>query len=120
VCVLELLLGRSDVDLDKGVLRFRHMKVGGELLYPMGEHLTGMLRKRMADDEPLRKDWLWPSPTSASGRTVEAKEKRSKGLPSPHEYRHLIRAVKPGTFALVRSCLASHASHRTSASSSGR
>jgi integrase len=52
-----------------------------------------MLRKRMADDEPLNSEWLWPSPTSASGRVVEAKEKKAKGLPSPHEYRHLNRTL---------------------------
>lgn len=88
-----LLLERDDVDLERRVLRFRHMKVGGELLYPMGERLTGIVRARMAADEPLRSKWLWPSPASASGRTVEAKEKKSKGLPSPHEYRHLNRTL---------------------------
>jgi Site-specific recombinase XerD len=88
-----LLLERDDVDLERRVLRFRHMKVGGEMLYPMGERLTEIVRGRMAADEPLRSKWLWPSPTSESGRTVEAKEKKSKGLPSPHEYRHLNRTL---------------------------
>jgi integrase len=88
-----LLLERRDVDLERRVLRFRHMKVGGELLYPMGERLAEMLRRRMDDDEPLKSGWLWPSPTSASGRTVEAKERSNKGLPSPHEYRHLNRTL---------------------------
>lgn len=88
-----LLLGRSDIDLEIGVLRFRHMKVGGEMLYPMGDYLRGMLRARMTTDEPLRSDWLWPSPTSESGRVVEAKERSSRGVPSPHEYRHLNRTL---------------------------
>jgi len=88
-----LLLERSDVDLESGVMLFRHMKVGGQMLYPMGERLTEILRNRMADDEPLRSDWLWPSPTSESGRVVEAKERSSRGLPSPHEYRHLNRTL---------------------------
>ncbi len=88
-----LLLEREDVDLEKRVLKFRHMKVGGEMLYPMGEHLTEMIRLRMEEDGPLNSRWLWPSPTSESGRTVEAKERSSKGLPSPHEYRHLNRTL---------------------------
>ncbi|MGA7676146.1 MAG: tyrosine-type recombinase/integrase [Rhizomicrobium sp.] len=88
-----LLLERDDVDLERRVLRFRHMKVGGEMLYPMGERLTEIIKARMAADEPLRSDWLWPSPASASGRVVEAKERSSRGVPSPHEYRHLNRTL---------------------------
>jgi integrase len=88
-----LLLERRDVDLEKRVLRFRHMKVGGEILYPIGEFLTQMLRDRMETDEPLRSVWLWPSVTSASGHTEEPKERSSKGIPSPHEYRHLNRTL---------------------------
>lgn len=88
-----LLLERRDVDLDGRTLRFRHMKVGGEIRYPMGRFLTEMLRQRMDADVPLRSRWLWPSPTSESGRTVEAKERSAKGLPSPHEYRHLNRTL---------------------------
>lgn len=88
-----LLLERRDVDLKKGVIRFRHMKVGGEILYPMGKFLTQMLRERMAADEPLRSVWLWPSATSASGHIEEPKERSSKGVPSPHEYRHLNRTL---------------------------
>jgi integrase len=79
-----LLLERRDVDLEKRLLRFRHMKVGGEVLYPMGEFLTELLRNRLDSDVPLNSEWLWPSPKSASGRTVEAAEDSSKGLPSPH------------------------------------
>jgi len=88
-----LALERRDVDLEKRVLRFRHMKVGGEVLYPMGEFLTEMLRARMESDVPLNSPWLWPSPNSESGRTVEAAECSSKGLPSPHQYRHLNRTL---------------------------
>jgi integrase len=88
-----LLLERRDVDLEKRVLRFRHMKVGGEVLYPMGEFLTQTLRERLEHDVPLNSKWLWPSPTSASGHTTEAAECKSKGLPSPHEYRHLNRTL---------------------------
>lgn len=88
-----LLLQRKDVDLTTATLRFRHMKVGGEMLYPMGEFLTKMLRERMKTDAPLNSEWLWPSPTSACGRTVEAKERSKKGVPSPHEYRHLNRTL---------------------------
>jgi integrase len=88
-----LALERRDVDLEKKVLRFRHMKVGGEVLYPMGEFLTDMLRARMDSDVPLNSQWLWPSPNSKSGRTVEAAECSSKGVPSPHQYRHLNRTL---------------------------
>jgi integrase len=88
-----LLLERRDVDLEKRVLRFRHMKVGGEILYPMGEFLTRMLRERLGEDLPFRSEWLWPSSSSASGRTVEPKERSIKGVPSPHEYRHLNRTL---------------------------
>ena len=88
-----LLLERDDVDLERRVLRFRHMKVGGEMLYPMGRRLAEIIKARMAADEPLRSDWLWPSPASASGRVVEAKERSSRGVPSPHEYRHLNRTL---------------------------
>lgn len=88
-----LLLERRDVDLEKRMLRFRHMKVGGAILYPMGDFLTRMLRERMEADLPLRSEWLWPSATSASGHTVEPKERSSKGVPCPHEYRHLNRTL---------------------------
>lgn len=79
---------RGHVDLEKKVLRFAHMKTGGDLLFPMGTFLTAMLKKRMEDDEPLDSQWLWPSPQSTSGRLVEPK--RSK-VPSPHFLRHHAR-----------------------------
>lgn len=85
-----LQVKRRDVDLENQVLTFRHMKTGGELLFPMGVGLTGLLANRMADDEPLGSEWLWPSSSSRSGHIVEPKE---EGLPSPHEYRHHARTL---------------------------
>ncbi|WP_375208294.1 tyrosine-type recombinase/integrase [Hyphococcus sp.] len=35
-----LTVRRDDVDLERGVLRFAHMKTGGELLFPMGKRMT--------------------------------------------------------------------------------
>ncbi len=87
-----LLLRREDVDLENMLLRFRHMKVGGEMLYPMGKRLTQILKARLDEDVPLNSEWLWPSVTSASGHTVEAKQKGG-GFPSPHAYRHLNRTL---------------------------
>jgi integrase len=87
-----LQVRRSDVDLDKKVLIFRHMKTGGQMLFPMGEHLTAMLAARLEADEPLGSEWLWPSPTSECGRITEPKEPK-RGLPSPHEYRHHARTL---------------------------
>lgn len=87
-----LSVRREDVDLMRGTIHFRHMKVGGELLFPMGQWLTETIRNRMKEDEPLNLPWLWCSPTSASGRVEEPKEGR-KDLPSPHEYRHLARTM---------------------------
>lgn len=87
-----LTVRREDVDRERGTIHFRHMKVGGQLLFPMGKWLTETIRARMAEDEPLNSPWLWASPTSASGRVEEPKEGR-KDLPSPHEYRHLARTM---------------------------
>jgi len=81
---------RDDVDLEKGILTFRHMKTGGQMLFPMGTRLTEMLRARMEADAPLNSPWLWPSATSACGHVTEPKE---SGLPSPHEYRHHARTL---------------------------
>jgi len=88
-----MLIRREDVDLQRRILHFTHMKVGGAMLYPMGDYLSQMIGRRMEFDEPLNSPWLWPSPTSASGRVVEAKEKAFRGIPSPHEYRHLNRTL---------------------------
>lgn len=85
-----LQVKREDVDLERRVLKFRHMKTGGELLFPMGEGLTDLLRARMKDDEPFNSEWLWPSTHSKCGHIVEPKE---AGLPSPHEYRHHARTM---------------------------
>lgn len=85
-----LQVRRDDVDLEKGVMTFRHMKVGGQMMFPMGERLTARLKARLADDVPLGSKWLWPSATSKSGHVEEPKE---DGLPSPHEYRHHARTL---------------------------
>ena len=81
---------RADVDLENRILTFRHMKMGGQLLFPMGEGLTDLLANRMREDEPLGSEWLWPAPLSRSGHIMEPRE---EGLPSPHEYRHHARTL---------------------------
>ncbi|MGH6683933.1 MAG: tyrosine-type recombinase/integrase [Pseudolabrys sp.] len=83
---------RNDVDLEKGVLIFTHMKTGGRMLFPMGRWLKEMIAARLAHDAPLNNPWLWPSPLSGNGCTAEPKEHR-RGLPSPHEYRHHARTM---------------------------
>lgn len=83
-----LTLERNDVAVEEGIINFRHMKTHGEMMFPAGPFLTEMLRKRMQEDEPFGCCWLWPSMTSKSGHVVQPRE---KGLPSPHEYRHLAR-----------------------------
>lgn len=83
---------RKDVDLERGVLIFNHMKTGGRMLFPMGAFLRVMIRDRMEEDLPLNNPWLWPSPLSGKGCTTEPKE-RKRGLPSPHEYRHHARTM---------------------------
>jgi len=84
------LLGvkRADFDPDRGIITFTHMKVGGSWSFPTGRWLTEVLKARLAEDEPLASEWLWPSPTSASGRIAEPKQ---KGIPSPHALRHHAR-----------------------------
>jgi integrase len=64
---------RADVDLDRSVLTFRHMKIGGPMMLPMGWRLTEMLKTRLAADIVLGSEWLWPSPTSACGHAVDAR-----------------------------------------------
>lgn len=86
-----LQVRRDDVDLEKRVLTFRHMKTGGHMLFPMGEYLTAMLRARLEADAPLNNPWLWPS-LSGVGHTTEPKQQRHD-LPSPHEYRHHARTL---------------------------
>jgi integrase len=83
---------RKDVDLERGVLIFNHMKTGGRMLFPMGSFLKAVIAERLSADVPLNSPWLWPSPTSGNGCTTEPKEQR-KGLPSPHEYRHHARTL---------------------------
>ena len=71
-------------------MKFRHMKTGGQMLFPMGERLTGLVRARMEADVRLGSEWLWPSSHSKCGHVVEP---RADGLPSPHEYRHHARTM---------------------------
>lgn len=84
------LLGvkRVDFDPDRAILTFTHMKVGGSWSFPTGRWLTETLKARMDADKPLASEWLWPSPTSASGQIAEPKR---KGIQSPHALRHHAR-----------------------------
>src|SRR3546814_15447568 len=79
-----LQVRRDDVDLDRAVLTFRHMKTGGQMLFPMGTRLAERLRARMEADLPVGNDWLWPSATRRSGHIQEPK---TKCTPSQHESR---------------------------------
>jgi len=79
---------KEDVDLDKSMVKVRHMKSGRPFILPLSSYLVELLRNRMAEDMPLNSPWLWPSPTSKSGHIEEPRE---DGLPSPHAYRHLWR-----------------------------
>jgi integrase len=45
-----LSVKRTDVDLERAVLTFRHMKIGGPMMLPMGHRLTEILRTRLAAD----------------------------------------------------------------------
>jgi integrase len=104
-----LRVRREDVDLDRRVLRFTHMKTSDEpLLFPMGPWLAATLRARMEEDAPLRSEWLWPSPGAKDGHLVEPKR---YGLPGPHALRHQMRTtlVKVGCPMLEGSLLVGHA-----------
>jgi integrase len=85
-----LQVKRADIDLDRNILTFTHMKTGGKMLFPMGAWLAAMIKERLAQDEPLNNPWLWPSPMSACGHVTEPRED-GPDLPSPHEYRHHAR-----------------------------
>jgi integrase len=87
-----LRVKREDVDLEKNILTFRHMKTGGQMMFPMGKRLAAMIADRLAEDAPLNSDWLWPSMSSGCGHITEPKEQR-RDLPSPHEYRHHARTL---------------------------
>ncbi|WP_025310926.1 tyrosine-type recombinase/integrase [Roseicyclus elongatus] len=65
-----LSIRRADVDLERGVLRFDHMKTMEEWAFPMGPHLTGMLAARMA---PTSR-----SPASGCGRHPPARRATSR------------------------------------------
>ncbi|MFZ2468947.1 MAG: integrase arm-type DNA-binding domain-containing protein [Parvibaculum sedimenti] len=86
-----LRVRRDDVDFEKGVLIFNHMKTGGRMLFPMGSWLKNMIKDRLEHDVPLNSPWLWPSPTSECGHVTEPKQ--GAELPSPHEYRHHARTM---------------------------
>jgi len=86
-----LAVKREDVDLERRVLRFGHMKTMEEWAFPMGPHLTELLAARLQADAPIASEWLWPSPTSASGHLQEPR--RREGVPSPHELRHHARTL---------------------------
>jgi integrase len=88
-----LTVRRADVDLDRKVLTFQHMKIGPPMTFPMGTRLTDMLRKRLDDDESIGSEWLWPSGTSSFGRTVDPRARGHEDLPSAHEYRHIARTL---------------------------
>lgn len=85
-----LTVRRADFDPERGVIRFAHMKTGGDLLFPTGRWLTATLRARMEEDAPLASEWLWPSPGAAAGHVVEPKR---EGVPSPHALRHSTRTL---------------------------
>jgi integrase len=88
-----LQVRRNDVDFERSIILFRHMKTSDQsMMFPMGNFLRDMLKARLEADAPLNSEWLWPSPTSASGKVEEPKEPR-RDLPSPHEYRHLARTM---------------------------
>lgn len=79
---------RDDFDAERGVITFRHMKVGGAWSFPTGRWLTAVLIARMEEDAPLASEWLWPSPTAEAGHITEPKR---EGVPSPHALRHHCR-----------------------------
>jgi integrase len=85
-----LLCKRSDFDPVARTLTFRHRKTGGQLVFPTGRMLTRILRERLRADKMLGSEWLFPSPTSASGHITEPKK---PGLPSPHALRHHCRTM---------------------------
>jgi len=83
-----ITIRREDVNLEKGIIRVRHMKSGRPFILPLSDFLVELLRKRMEEDEPLNSPWLWPSIGSRSGHIEEPWEPK---VPSPHVYRHLWR-----------------------------
>lgn len=87
-----LRVKREDIDLEKRVMTFNHLKTGGRMLFPMGDRLANLISKRVDADQKLRSEWLWPSATSKAGRVVEPKDQR-RDVPSPHAYRHLARTM---------------------------
>lgn len=51
-----LSVRRENVDLERKTIAFRHMKVGPATVFPMGGHLTEILRQRMEEDAPLKSE----------------------------------------------------------------
>ncbi|MFG1364112.1 tyrosine-type recombinase/integrase [Xanthobacter versatilis] len=87
-----LQVRREDIDLERNILTFNHMKTGGRMLFPMGTWLAAMIKDRLSEDAPLNNPWLWPSPMSSCGHVTEPRED-SDDLPSPHECRHHARTL---------------------------
>jgi integrase len=87
-----LQVKRPDIELDRNIMTFTHMKTGGKMLFPMGTWLAAMIKARLDHDVPLCNPWLWPSPMSACGHVTEPRED-GPDLPSPHEYRHHARTL---------------------------
>ena len=88
-----LLAERRDIDLERGTLLLRHMKVNGPMIVPLSDFLIELFRRRMDEDERIGSRWLWPAPKAKSGHVEVAREKHKDGFPSPHAYRHLYRTL---------------------------
>jgi len=80
-----LTIKRNDVDVTRKVVTVRHMKSRRPFILPLSGFMADVLAKRMEADSRIGSEWLWPSPSSKSGRVMEPRE---DGLPSPHIYRH--------------------------------
>lgn len=80
-----LTIKRDDVDVRRKVVTVRHMKSQRPFMLPLSDFMADVLAKRMETDSRIGSEWLWPSPSSESGRVMEPRE---DGLPSPHVYRH--------------------------------
>ena len=77
----------KDVDLDNAMLHVPRPKGGERRAFdlPLSDHLVGLLERRREEDAALESPWVWPSPSSKTGRISEPKE---TGLPGPHSLRH--------------------------------
>src|SRR3546814_6684321 len=52
-----LQVRRDDVDLDRAVLMFRHMKKGGRMLFQMGKRLAERMRARVEAGLAVSNEW---------------------------------------------------------------